>query len=85
MGRTLAAVVALAFSVYNFTELRQKPRIDATLPHLLRIGPVNGGTVFQVQPTISTRFKSEDVEVIRDAHLQVTPANTPSSKRPIFY
>ncbi|MCX4546629.1 hypothetical protein [Streptomyces sp. NBC_01565] len=83
---TLAAVVALAFSIYNFTALQQKPRIDVTLPHLLRLGPVDNGTVFQVQPTVSTRFKTEDVEVIRDARMQLTPVGPiSSSKKPIFY
>ncbi|MBB4986731.1 MULTISPECIES: hypothetical protein [Streptomyces] len=83
---TLAAVVALAFSIYNFTELQQKPRIDVTLPHLLRTGPVGNGTVFQIQPTVSTRFKTQDVEVILDAHLELTPVGAiPSSKKPIFY
>ncbi|MGW0130119.1 hypothetical protein [Streptomyces sp. NPDC003299] len=83
---TLAAVVALAFSVYNFTELQKKPRIDATLPHLLRIGPVDNGTGFQIQPTVSTRFKTQDVEVIRDARLQLTPVGSISSvKKPTFY
>lgn len=83
---TLAAVVALAFSSYNFAELQQKPRIDVDLPHLLRTGPVDNGTVFQIQPTVSTRFKTQDVEVIRDAHLQLTPVGSiSSSKMPIFY
>ncbi|MGR4878684.1 hypothetical protein ACIPUC_04500 [Streptomyces sp. LARHCF249] len=83
---TLAAVVALAFSIFNFTELQQKPRIDVTLPHLLRTGPVGNGTAFQIQPTVSTRFKTQDVEVIRDAHLQLTPVGSiSSSKKPIFY
>ncbi|MFG2941543.1 hypothetical protein [Streptomyces sp. NPDC048282] len=83
---TLAAVVALAFSIYNFTELQRKPRIDVTLPHLLRTGPVDNGIGFQIQPTVSTRFKAQDVEVIRDAHLQLTPVGSISSlKKPIFY
>ncbi|MFE1988280.1 hypothetical protein [Streptomyces mirabilis] len=83
---TLGAIIALAFSIYNFTELQKKPRIDATLPHLLRAGPVDNGTTFQIQPTVSTRFKTQDVEVIRDARLQLTPVGSISSlKKPIFY
>ncbi|MCH5676904.1 hypothetical protein [Streptomyces gilvus] len=83
---TLAAVVALAFSTYNFAELQKKPRIDMALPHLLRAGPVGNGTTFQIQPTVSTRFKTQDVEVIRDARLQLTPVGSiSSSKKPIFY
>ncbi|MFI7298572.1 hypothetical protein [Streptomyces sp. NPDC050121] len=83
---TLAAVVALALSIYNFTEAQKKPRIDVSLPHLLRTGPVENGTVFQIQPTVSTRFKTQDVEVIRDARLQLTPVGSISpQKKPIFY
>ncbi|MCX4434494.1 hypothetical protein [Streptomyces mirabilis] len=83
---TLAAAVALAFSIYNFAELQKKPRIDMTLPHLLRTGPVDNGTTFQIQPTVSTRFKTQDVEVIRDARLQLTPVGSISSlKKPTFY
>lgn len=83
---TLAAVVALALSIYNFTEVQKKPRIDVSLPHLLRTGPVDNGTVFQIQPTVSTRFKTQDVEVIRDARLQLAPVGSISSqKKPIFY
>ncbi|MFE7934059.1 hypothetical protein ACFU6S_36140 [Streptomyces sp. NPDC057456] len=83
---TAAAVVALAFSAYNFAEIQQKPKIDVTLPHLLRIGPVEKGTIFFIQPTVSTRLKTQDVEVIRDAQLQLTPVGPISSmKRPVFY
>ncbi|MFD9321088.1 hypothetical protein ACFWDQ_26045 [Streptomyces sp. NPDC060053] len=83
---TLAAVVALAFSIYNFAEIQKKPRIDVTLPHLLRAGPVDHGTIFQIQPTVSTRFKTQDVEVIRDARLQLTPVGSISSlDKPTFY
>ncbi|MFH9966514.1 hypothetical protein ACH4PR_34815 [Streptomyces mirabilis] len=83
---TLAAVIALSLSSYNFAELQQKPRVDVTLPHLLRVGPVGNGIGFQIQPTVSTRFKTQDVEVIRDAHLQLTPVGPISSlKKPIFY
>ncbi|MFF8432130.1 hypothetical protein ACF07Y_44795 [Streptomyces sp. NPDC016566] len=83
---TLAAVAALAFSVYNFTELQKKPRIDVTLPHLFRTGPRDNGIAFEIQPTVSTRFKTQDVEVIRDARLQLNPVGSISStKKPIFY
>ncbi|MCC0094154.1 hypothetical protein K7B10_04980 [Streptomyces flavotricini] len=83
---TLAAVVALALSIYNFAELQKKPRIDVALPHLLRAGPVGEGTAFQIQPTVSSRFKAQDVEVIRDARLRLTPVGSiSSSAKPVFY
>ncbi|MEU1709466.1 hypothetical protein ABZ478_29585 [Streptomyces sp. NPDC005706] len=83
---TLAAVVALAFSIYNLAELQRKPRTDLTLPHLVRIGLRDDGIAFEIQPTVSTRFKAQDVEVIRDARLQMSPVGSISSlRKPIFY
>ena len=83
---TAAAVVALAFSIYNFAELQRKPNIDVTLPHILRLENAGTAVQFYVQPTVFTRFKSENVEVIRDARLQLTPTGSISSlKRPVFY
>ncbi|MGW2743929.1 hypothetical protein [Streptomyces sp. NPDC001450] len=83
---TGAAVVALAISLYNFAELQRQPKVDVALPHLLRLEKSGNGVRFYVQPTVSTRFKSENVEVIRDARLQLTPTGPiASSKRPVFY
>ncbi|MFD5496071.1 hypothetical protein ACFWH4_25010 [Streptomyces sp. NPDC127091] len=83
---TAAAVVALALSAYNFADLQKKPKIDVTLPHLLRIGLDGKDTHFYIQPTVSSRIKAQDVEVIRDAHFQLTPTGSiSSSKRPDFY
>ncbi|MGJ5758699.1 hypothetical protein [Streptomyces galbus] len=83
---TAAGVVALAFSLYNFTELQKKPEIDMALPHLMRIGLVGKDTHLYLQPTVSTRIKTQDVEVIRDARFRLTPVGSiSSSKRPVFY
>ncbi|MEW2136210.1 hypothetical protein AB0892_06310 [Streptomyces sp. NPDC005409] len=81
---TVAAAVALAFSLYNFTELQKKPEIDLALPHLMRIGMMGMDTHFYVQPTVSTRVKTQDVELVRGARLNLTPAGA-SAKRPVFY
>ncbi len=83
---TVAAVVALAVSLYNFFELRRSPDIDVTLPHLIRLEKVGHGVRLYVQPTVSTRFKTEKVDVIRDARLDLTPTGSlSSSARPVFY
>ncbi|MFD7998493.1 hypothetical protein [Streptomyces mirabilis] len=83
---TAAAVGALAFSLYTFTELQKKPETDVWLPHYLRIGLEGKDTHFYVQPLVSTRIKTQDVEVIRDAHFQLTPtASISSQRRPVFY
>jgi hypothetical protein len=83
---TAAAVVALVFSLYTFTELQKKPEIDLVLPHLMRIGLVGKDTHFYLQPTVSTRVKTQEVEVIRDARFQLAPLGSiSSSKWPVFY
>ncbi|WP_371565778.1 hypothetical protein [Streptomyces canus] len=83
---TAAAVVALALSAYNFADLQEQPKVDVTLPHLFRIGLDGADAHFYVQPTVSSRIKTQDVDVIRDAHLQLTPSGSiSSSKRPDFY
>ncbi|MEU6666037.1 hypothetical protein [Streptomyces sp. NPDC046727] len=83
---TVAAVVALAISLYNFFELQRSPNVDVTLPHLIRLEKVGHGVRLYVQPTLATRFKSEKVEVIRDARLRLIPTGSlTSSKKPNFY
>ncbi|MFF4098252.1 hypothetical protein [Streptomyces sp. NPDC001903] len=83
---TVAAVVALSFSLYNFTELQKKPETDLALPHLMRIGMMGMDTHFYVQPTVSTRVRTQDVELVRGARLDLRPAGATSPpKRPTFY
>ncbi|MFI6149309.1 hypothetical protein [Streptomyces sp. NPDC051109] len=83
---TATAVVALAISCFNFAELQRQPDVELALPHLLRLEKLGNGVRFYVQPTMSTRVKSEDVEVVRDARLQLTPtASISRSKHPVFY
>ncbi|UXY32068.1 hypothetical protein [Streptomyces sp. HUAS TT20] len=83
---TVAAVSALAISLYNFAELQRQPSVDMTLPHLIRLEWKDNEVHFYVQPTVATRFKTESVEVIRDARLHLAPTGSiSSSKRPAFY
>ncbi|MBJ6636863.1 hypothetical protein H4K36_00830 [Streptomyces sp. DHE7-1] len=83
---TGAAVAALIISLYNLAELHKKPKIDVTLPHLIRIGPRDKGTLIYFQPTMATRFKTQDIEVIHDVLFQLTPTGSMSTeKRPKFY
>ncbi|MFF4575869.1 hypothetical protein [Streptomyces sp. NPDC001410] len=82
---TATAVLALAISLYNFTQLQRKPRIDVALPHLVRIEQ-GKFVILYIQPTLSTRFKTEKVEVISDVRLKLHPTGSiTSSKRPDFY
>ncbi|MGA5165705.1 MULTISPECIES: hypothetical protein [Streptomyces] len=83
---TAAAVVALAISLYNLAELQQEPTIEVKLPHLMRIGPAGKGTLIYFQPTVSTRHKSQEVEVIGDVRLRLKPTGSiSSSQSPKFY
>ncbi|GAA5703217.1 hypothetical protein Save01_04037 [Streptomyces avermitilis] len=52
----------------------------------MRIGLAGKDTHFYLQPTVSTKVKTQDVELIRDARFQLTPVGSiSSSKRPVFY
>ncbi|MEU7562573.1 hypothetical protein [Streptomyces eurythermus] len=83
---TGAAVAALIISLYNLAELQKKPKIDVTLPHLMRIGQIDKGTLIYFQPTVATRFKTQDIEVIQNVLFRLTPIGSISyAKRPKFY
>ncbi|MFJ3728183.1 hypothetical protein ACIPYQ_37230 [Streptomyces sp. NPDC090045] len=83
---TAAGVVALGISLYNFSVLQRQPDIDVALPHLVRIEPrAPGGNVHLfLQPTISSRVRTEDVEIVTDAELRLSPAGS-AGKAPQFY
>ncbi|MFF2196469.1 hypothetical protein [Streptomyces sp. NPDC058157] len=82
---TAAAVVALAISLYNFAALQRQPEIDMALPHLFRLEKLGNDVRFYVQPTVSARVKSENVEVIRDARLRLALTGGSSADAPVFY
>ncbi|MEU9305452.1 hypothetical protein [Streptomyces sp. NPDC048269] len=83
---TATGLVALGISLYNFATLQRVPEVDVQLPHLVRIEPrAPGHTVHLfLQPTISTRIRTEDVEVITDAGLKLNPADA-GVRVPSFY
>ncbi|MFE6840362.1 hypothetical protein ACFVFI_36755 [Streptomyces sp. NPDC057705] len=83
---TATGLVALGISLYNFATLQRTPEVDVHLPHLVRIEPRAPGNSVHVflQPTISTRIRTEDVEVVTDARLELKPAD-PGAPTPAFY
>ncbi|MFD3580437.1 hypothetical protein [Streptomyces sp. NPDC058644] len=82
---TLAGVVALGISLYNLSTLHESPKIDATLPHLLRIGQGENVYLF-LQPTISARHQTQDVEVVTSMQLDLWPdGQDNAAKRPRFF
>ncbi|MFD8410169.1 hypothetical protein ACFV2Q_00085 [Streptomyces sp. NPDC059650] len=82
---TLTGLAALGISLFNLAELQQAPKVSVALPHLVRIEPrAPQHTVHLfVQPTITTRFRAEDVEVITAVRLQLKAA-APKGGRPRF-
>ncbi|WP_046778170.1 hypothetical protein [Streptomyces yangpuensis] len=83
---TGASLIALAVSLYNLVVLHRQPDVDVALPHVVRLEPRGpGGNVHLfLQPTISSRVRTEDVEIITDAELRLLPGD-PKVARPAFY
>ncbi|MFE6844549.1 hypothetical protein [Streptomyces sp. NPDC057686] len=79
-------MIALGISLYNFAVLQGTPDVDVALPRLVTIEPHAPGNAvhFFLQPTLSIRRKTENVEVITDAQLRLQPADKTAS-RPEFY
>ncbi|MFE3635201.1 hypothetical protein [Streptomyces sp. NPDC059168] len=80
---TLVGVAALGLSIHNLLALRREPSVDVALPHIARIAQ-GKDTWLYFQPTLSTRVKTERVEVITqvELHLRPTAART---KTPAFF
>ncbi|GLV97402.1 hypothetical protein Slala05_10340 [Streptomyces lavendulae subsp. lavendulae] len=69
---TVAALVALGFSCYNFAhQLEDDPRPDATLPVMLKMTRDGGGVSVFVQPTVFTRFNTPEAELFTDVRLRL--------------
>ncbi|MFD6936902.1 hypothetical protein ACFWAP_12210 [Streptomyces goshikiensis] len=82
---TVTGLVALGLSLYSFAALRRSPEIDVSLPHVLRISQEKDVWVI-LQPTMSSRLNTEDVEVVTDVRLALRPSGTTGvSPTPRFY
>ncbi|WFB06837.1 hypothetical protein LRS74_07115 [Streptomyces sp. LX-29] len=80
---TVAGLVALALSAYNFLALHREPEVDVRLPHIVRIAQGKDVWLY-LQPTLSTRFKAEQAEVITQAELRMR-ATARRAKAPAFF
>ncbi|WP_367136845.1 MULTISPECIES: hypothetical protein [Streptomyces] len=80
---TLAGVLALGLSIYNLLALQREPSVDVALPHITRVAQ-GKDTWLYFQPTLSTRVKTERVEVINQVELQLRPT-TAGAKQPAFF
>lgn len=70
---TVASVAALGFSGYNLSQLHENPNTDVTLPVSLKLSWDEDGTSVFIQPTVFTRFDTEDVEMVTDVQLRLRP------------
>ncbi|MFJ4776956.1 hypothetical protein [Streptomyces sp. NPDC088762] len=80
---TLVGVVALGLSVYNLLALQREPAVDVSLPHITRIAQGKDAWLY-FQPTLSSRVKTERVEVITHVGLELKPV-TPGAGQPAFF
>ncbi|MGW9120668.1 hypothetical protein ACWGRV_29355 [Streptomyces sp. NPDC055663] len=81
---TVTALVALGLSLYSFAVLRRSPEIDVTLPHVLRISQERDVWVI-LQPTVSSRLDTENIEVVTNVQLALRPSGATGSPTPHFY
>ncbi|MEW2588588.1 hypothetical protein [Streptomyces virginiae] len=80
---SIASVTALVFSVHNFLEAREGPQTMVALPLSLKMIRSGNATSLFLQPTVSTRFDTEDVEMVTDVQVHLRPKTTRG--RPKFF
>ncbi|MFD9304214.1 hypothetical protein ACFWCB_16435 [Streptomyces sp. NPDC060048] len=82
---TVTGAAALGIALFNLVTLQADPQTDVTLPHVLRVA--QGGEVWlYLQPTLSTRYRTETVEVIDGARLELRRTGAPPAEPvPAFY
>ncbi len=80
---TLVGVVALGLSIYNLLAAQQEPAVEVALPHIVRIAQ-GKDTWLYLQPTLSTRVKTERVEVITQIELELRREGS-AGKPPTFF
>ncbi|MFG2341014.1 hypothetical protein [Streptomyces yangpuensis] len=80
---TVTGAAALGIALYSLVALKAGPETDVTLPHVVRIAQGNDVWLF-LQPTMSTRHRTETVEVIDGARLELR-GKSPSGPLPAFY
>ncbi|MFJ9647283.1 hypothetical protein [Streptomyces sp. NPDC101206] len=84
---TIAGLGALALSVYNFLEAQKDPTTEVMLPHSLKVEAETAGISVFLQPTVFTRFGTEDTELVKDVRLRLR-LRSPGpavNDRPDFY
>lgn len=82
---TIAALGALGLSVYNFLEAQKDPTADVILPHSLKMDADPEGVSLFLQPTVFTRFGTEDTELAKDVQLRLRRRDPAVGDRPDFF
>ncbi|MFF3431405.1 hypothetical protein [Streptomyces sp. NPDC002602] len=72
---SIASLVALVFSGYNFAQAQEDPRTVVTMPLTLRLNRDGEKVSVFVQPTIATRYDTGDVEMVTGMELRLRPPN----------
>ncbi|MDA5280063.1 hypothetical protein [Streptomyces sp. Isolate_45] len=80
---SIASVVALVFSGYNFSQLQEDPQTIVSLPLSLKMERWGESVSVFVQPTVATRFDTEDVEMVTTVRLRLRPRA--AGTEPEFY
>ncbi|OLZ62009.1 hypothetical protein AVW11_24070 [Streptomyces amritsarensis] len=71
---TVTSVVALALSIINLILLQKDPRLDVSLPAVIRLDNYSGSGLVYIQPALTTSQDTDEVEVVRTLGLELRPA-----------
>ncbi|MEU8943061.1 hypothetical protein AB0C97_34180 [Streptomyces goshikiensis] len=73
---TLAATAALVFSWLTYSALPpDEPDTEVALPRVIKLRWREDYTSLFIQPTVSTRFDTKNVEMVNDLELSLRPDN----------
>ncbi|MFE9842810.1 hypothetical protein [Streptomyces goshikiensis] len=75
---SLAATAALVISYLTYSALPPKePDTEVALPRVIKVHWYEGLTSLFIQPTVSTRFDTKNVELVNDLTLSLQPDSVP--------
>ncbi|MFE5519518.1 hypothetical protein ACFQ9Q_17600 [Streptomyces virginiae] len=69
---TVTGLVALGIAVFNLVTLQSSPDIDVAMPHVVRVSQGKSARLY-VQPTITAKEQTQEVEVITNVLLALNP------------
>ncbi|WP_017236158.1 hypothetical protein [Streptomyces sp. SS] len=82
---TITGLAALVLSIFNFWLLQRDPRVDASLPAVLRIAGGADFTHIYLQPTLSTSQDTDGVDVVETLKFRLHDTSSdPGTSDPEF-